>query len=219
MRTSLLHQRLAGSPCRVHGSNLKVRSPAGAIMYPDAFVRCGPSVGDRTVVDDPVLVIEVLSPRHPAGRSHPQALGATRLSTTLQAILFVAADEPRVELAVRGADGTWLSRLSLLARPAGAARVAGLALPLADLFAGAASAAPTHEFGVDGTGRAHARSARGAAHRLGLSRLPRPAGGGDPARPRRRRRAGPDADRRRQVAVLPGAGPVPGRAHASSSRR
>ena len=58
-----------------------------------------------------------------------------------------------------------------------------------------------------------ARPARRPAHRLGLSRLPRPAGGGDPPRAGRRRRAGADADRRRQVALLPGAGLVPGRAH------
>ena len=42
-----LYNRLRGSPCRVHGSNLKVRSPSGAIMYPDAFVRCGPGRGGR----------------------------------------------------------------------------------------------------------------------------------------------------------------------------
>ena len=40
----LLFERLKGGPCRVHGSNLKVRS-ARAIMYPDAFVRQGASLG------------------------------------------------------------------------------------------------------------------------------------------------------------------------------
>ena len=38
-----LRTRLRGMPCSAHGSNLKVVSrAAGAVMYPDAFVRCGP---------------------------------------------------------------------------------------------------------------------------------------------------------------------------------
>ncbi|HEX8375854.1 MAG TPA: Uma2 family endonuclease, partial [Geminicoccaceae bacterium] len=58
-----LHRRLRGSPCSVHATNLKVRSEAAdASMYPDTFVRCGPRDDDRTVVDDPVIVFEVLSP-------------------------------------------------------------------------------------------------------------------------------------------------------------
>ena len=56
---------------------------------------------------------------------------------TLQAILFVAADEPRVELSVRGVDGAWVSTFvtGLDAEvPLGAL---GLTLPMAELYAGA----------------------------------------------------------------------------------
>ncbi|MEK0083197.1 Uma2 family endonuclease [Benzoatithermus flavus] len=74
-----LYDRLRGSPCRAHGSNLKVRSPVGAIMYPDAFVRCGHAQGGRTVVDDPVLVVEVLSPGTQQATS-PASAGLTRPS-------------------------------------------------------------------------------------------------------------------------------------------
>jgi len=135
--TSLLHQRLQGSPCRAHGSNLKVRSPAGAIMYPDAFVRCGPTVGGRTVVEDPVLVVEVLSPRTQQA-DLTRKRWAYQAIDTLQAILFVAADEARVELAVRGVDGTWLSRLIVGLDQLVPLEALGVELPLADLFAGAA---------------------------------------------------------------------------------
>jgi Uma2 family endonuclease len=132
-----LHQRLRGSSCRVHGSNLKVRSPAGAIMYPDAFVRCGPAQGGRTVVDDPVIVVEVLSPGTQQA-DLTRKRWAYQAIPSLEAILFVAADEVRVELAVRGPDGTWISR-----HHAGLEAVLPLAaldieLQLADLYAGAA---------------------------------------------------------------------------------
>ena len=92
-----LYDRLRDSPCRAHGSNLKVRSPAGALMYPDAFVRCGPGQARRTVVDDPVLVVEVLSPGTRQA-DLTEKRWAYQAIETLQLILFVAADKPRVEL-------------------------------------------------------------------------------------------------------------------------
>lgn len=137
----LFYQLLRGSPCRWHGSNLKIASPAGAIMYPDAFVRCGPAVGDRIVVDDPVVVVEVLSPRTQQA-DLTRKRWAYQAIDTLQAILFVAADEARVELVVRGADGTWLSRLIVGLDQAVPLEILGVELPLADLFAGAAIEAP-----------------------------------------------------------------------------
>ena len=47
-----LRIRLRGAPCSAHGSKLKVVSrAAGAVMYPDAFVRCGPRDDRRTTRD------------------------------------------------------------------------------------------------------------------------------------------------------------------------
>jgi Uma2 family endonuclease len=53
--------RLRGGPCVVHGPDLKVRNPAGETAYPDLLVRCGPAAGDSVVVEDPVVLVEVLS--------------------------------------------------------------------------------------------------------------------------------------------------------------
>ena len=133
---AILNQRLRGTPCRVHGSNLKVRSPASAIMYPDAFVRCGPASGDRTVVSDPVLVVEVLSPTTQQA-DLTRKRWAYQAIDTLQAMLFVAADEARVELFSAGPDGVWLSRF--IVGPDGEVPLDALsvALPMAELYAGA----------------------------------------------------------------------------------
>jgi Uma2 family endonuclease len=132
----ILFQRLRDTPCRVHGSNLKVRSPAAAIMYPDVFVRCGPAAGDRTVVSDPVLVIEVLSPTTQQA-DLTRKRWAYQAIDTLQAILFVAADEARMELFSRAPDGVWQSGfiVGLEAEvPLDALRIA---LPMGELYAGA----------------------------------------------------------------------------------
>lgn len=53
--------RLRGRPCQVYTSNLKI-GVAGSIRYPDAFVVCTPVPRNATVVTDPVVVFEVLSP-------------------------------------------------------------------------------------------------------------------------------------------------------------
>ena len=53
--------RLRGKPCQFFGSDLKVDVGHG-YRYPDGFVTCTPGAGASTVVADPVVVFEVLSP-------------------------------------------------------------------------------------------------------------------------------------------------------------
>ena len=56
-----LGNRLSGGPCRVLGSHVKI-AVAGSIRYPDALVVCTPLPRGATVITDPVVVFEVLSP-------------------------------------------------------------------------------------------------------------------------------------------------------------
>lgn len=103
-----LHGALVGHRCRLHGSNLKLRSPLGAVMYPDCFVRCGPHRGQDKWGEEAVLVVEVLSPST-AGHD----LGAKRLAyqaiPELNAALFIHPDQVQVELFSRQADDSWRS--------------------------------------------------------------------------------------------------------------
>jgi Uma2 family endonuclease len=105
----VLGNALAGRPCFVHGSNLKVRSPEGASMYPDVFVRCGSHRGQAQVVDDPIVVVEVLSPSTQRDDLTLKRW-AYQAIPSLQAILFVSAQTAAVELAEREPDGSWRSR-------------------------------------------------------------------------------------------------------------
>ena len=57
-----LVRRLAGSPCEPFGSNLKVIAPNGNVRYPDVTVHCGRAGGDLGWIEDPTLIVEVLSP-------------------------------------------------------------------------------------------------------------------------------------------------------------
>jgi Uma2 family endonuclease len=55
---------LQGYPCRLYDSDLRVRPDRNHYFYPDLFVVCAdtPGADTDTEVDDPLLVIEVLSP-------------------------------------------------------------------------------------------------------------------------------------------------------------
>jgi len=48
-------------PCRIVGSELKLIA-AGHVRYPDAMILCSPAELKRTVVSDPVIVFEIMSP-------------------------------------------------------------------------------------------------------------------------------------------------------------
>jgi Uma2 family endonuclease len=58
---ALLQERLRGKPCRVRGPTLKIEV-MDRIRYPDAFVYCTPVPPGETVIKEPVVVFEVLSP-------------------------------------------------------------------------------------------------------------------------------------------------------------
>ncbi|MCS6877244.1 MAG: Uma2 family endonuclease [Geminicoccaceae bacterium] len=103
---SELHLRLRGSPCTVHGSNLKVVSPRGDVMYPDVFVRCGPARRGATAVDDPVLAVEVLSPSTAAFDLTRKRL-AYQSIPSLRAVLYVHPDRMRIDL-MRRREGFWV---------------------------------------------------------------------------------------------------------------
>jgi Uma2 family endonuclease len=58
---ALLLAALRGKRCGMRGPTMKIEV-AGRIRYPDAFVFCSGTTRGQTVITDPVVVFEVLSP-------------------------------------------------------------------------------------------------------------------------------------------------------------
>ena len=58
---ALLYDRLRGSRCRPWGPTTKIEVQ-GHIRYPDAHVSCTPGSPTDTIVPEPVVVFEILSP-------------------------------------------------------------------------------------------------------------------------------------------------------------
>jgi Uma2 family endonuclease len=108
--------------CRTYASDVLVRSSGDDdfAAIPDVFVRCGPSFGTDRLVDDPSIIIEVLSPstmRLDRGSKFERY----RSMASVEQIVLVYQDQIRVEVWSRvpadndeAADGWTLTTLTRL---------------------------------------------------------------------------------------------------------
>jgi Uma2 family endonuclease len=103
-----LHSALRERDCDVHGSNLKILSPAGMVTYPDVFVRCGPLADEAIECRDPLVVFEVLSPSTRSEDLVRKRWGYQAIPT-LAHLVYVDAARVRIEIATRAPDGRWWS--------------------------------------------------------------------------------------------------------------
>lgn len=105
-----LRNHLRGRPCQVFVGEVKLRiTRLNAYYYPDVMVACGEHrrlAGDSQVIDDPLVVVEVLSPTTES-TDRREKLGAYRSLPTLSEYLMVSQDEKRVEVYRRRGDIGW----------------------------------------------------------------------------------------------------------------
>ena len=73
-----LRQRLSDGNCEAFVNDMKVVTPAGDVMYPDVVVACGDIPGKATLLEAPMVIVEVLS-ESTAERDHGRE-GPTRRS-------------------------------------------------------------------------------------------------------------------------------------------
>jgi Uma2 family endonuclease len=102
-----LERRLQGSDCEVFTSDIKVVSPEGDVMYPDAVVACGDIPGEATEIHAPILVVEVLS-QSTAARDHGKRWAYQQIPT-LKHYMLIDQQQPVVEVASRDHDSSWRS--------------------------------------------------------------------------------------------------------------
>jgi Uma2 family endonuclease len=103
-----LRQRLRRGECEVFVNDVKVVTPAGDVMYPDVVVACGELPGKATVLDAPVVIVEVLS-ESTAERDHGRKRWAYQTIPSLRHYVLIDQDEGGVEVTSPNADGTWQS--------------------------------------------------------------------------------------------------------------
>ena len=106
-----IRQKLIGHPCQAHGSDMRVCIEAtGYQAYPDVSVVCPPFSSDSDVViNNPILVVEVLSPST-SDFDRGGKFGHYRQIFSLIEYLVFWQDEARVEQHTKTSDGLWLLR-------------------------------------------------------------------------------------------------------------
>lgn len=104
-----IFEKLRGSGCRPHGSDMAVLVDDYSVRYPDVSVFCGrngPEYRKHKAFDDPKLVVEVLSP---GTRDHDfdVKLPEYRAIPSLQAILYIDPEAETILLSTRSLGGGW----------------------------------------------------------------------------------------------------------------
>lgn len=128
-----LRARLRSGPCKVRGPDLRVVSPDGDVMYPDAFVYRGDRVGSATYRDDPAVIFAVLSDgtaEHDLTRKRQ----VYQTIPSLRAIVYLSQREIRAHLVRRDATGHWRDEGVEGAERALASPEVGVELPMGVLY-------------------------------------------------------------------------------------
>lgn len=127
-----LGSRLRGGPCELYGSDLKIEV-AGSIRYPDAFVACSPVAANQTVVREPVIVFEVLSP---STAVTDRITKNREYAATPSVRRYVMLEQDRIAATVFARiEGEWRGSLLTEADTLHLPEI-GTELPLADLYEG-----------------------------------------------------------------------------------
>jgi len=102
-----LHSFLEGTPCRPYMEAMKARvKSANCFYYPDVMVACDNSDDESLYTEEPVLIVEVLSPSTAAVDRREKLINYIKLPT-LREYLLVHQRRKRVELYRKGDDGSW----------------------------------------------------------------------------------------------------------------
>jgi Uma2 family endonuclease len=104
-----LHSHLKGSRCRVYMNDVKLQvAAANAFFYPDVFVTCSErDAASRLVKQEPLLVVEVLSPST-AAYDRGDKFASYRLCPTLAEYAVIDIDRRAVDLFRKNAEGLWV---------------------------------------------------------------------------------------------------------------
>jgi Uma2 family endonuclease len=106
--SALLWNAARGGPCRVLGSDMRLRMGDSRIYYPDVQVVCDPTDSEANHVRRPCLIVEVLSPSTESIDLR-EKWAAYRTLASLRAYLIVWRDEMRILEHYRAEEDQWFT--------------------------------------------------------------------------------------------------------------
>ncbi len=125
--------RLRAKPCQFLGSDLKIQVADGHIRYPDGMVVCSPVDRTATVVHDPVVVFEVLSPSTAAS---DRIVKAREYQATPSIQRYVMLEQDRIGATVYARSSEAWTHEILIAGSILSLPEIGVELPLVELYEG-----------------------------------------------------------------------------------
>ncbi len=102
--------QLKGKPCKVYGSDMKVRSSRSRFHYPDVSVVCGDvrfHDKRKDIYTNPILIVEVLSDSTAVYDKGNKFLSYQQIES-LQEYVLISQEKPLVEKYLRQPEGNWL---------------------------------------------------------------------------------------------------------------
>jgi Uma2 family endonuclease len=99
-----------GGPCRVYGSDMRLRIGDDAVYYPDVQVVCDPAETEHLYTTAPCVIVEVLSPSTSSIDLREKLMAYRRLES-LRAYVIVFQDERRVIRHYRAENNAWFDAL------------------------------------------------------------------------------------------------------------
>ena len=132
--TALLYNHTAGGPCRVLGSDTKLRAEDGQVyFYPDLMVHCEPLDQQADWVESPRYIIEISS-ASTFRSDFVEKILACQALPSVDACLQIDQEAVRV-LALRRSERAW--EMEILSGPDAVLQLEGLefAAPLSAIYA------------------------------------------------------------------------------------
>ncbi|MFZ4539644.1 Uma2 family endonuclease [Propionivibrio sp.] len=127
--------QLLNTHCRPRSADIAIKIPAGNIRYPDLSVDCGtPGSSDKSS-DKPTLVVEVAS-KSTQHFDDVDKLEEYKSVPSMEYILLVAADGPRVRFYYRDEIRVWQSRAIIGMDSRIEMAIIGVSITLGDLYHG-----------------------------------------------------------------------------------
>jgi Uma2 family endonuclease len=146
-----LYARLRGTPCEVHGSDLRLGIPfRDTYTYPDASVVCGQAEyakRPKYTLLNPILLVEVLSPST-AAYDMNEKFALYRHIPSFETYLLLSQDRVRAMLYRKTQEGWLLHVEDALEATLTLALGTGIALPMQELYDGVVFDSANAELGT-----------------------------------------------------------------------
>lgn len=105
-----LWTHLKSSSCQAFSENMKLKADEQTFYYPDVMVACDKTPKSAYYREEPILLVEILSPSTERTDRH-EKLAVYKKITTLREYLIVSQDKIYVEVYRRTGDDNWESEI------------------------------------------------------------------------------------------------------------